>query len=263
MNRIDKAFAELKAAGKKALITFVTAGDPDLDTTEKAVTEMFGNGADIIELGVPFSDPVAEGPVIQEASLRSLEGGTNLDKIFGIVINIRRKTDKPLLLMMYLNTVFRYGTERFFEKCRMTGIDGVIIPDMPYEEKDEVSAQAKANAYAAFIVRNDRKLFAGRTVECNQRQRTFKQRNDILRIKISADYKHTVKISVNAVFIVIYVHISDIAAYKCYVIAKAFSFFFKAVEHCRKITVFNSLFRFIHKKNADIECLIRFQCTSL
>ena len=145
MNRIDKAFAELKAAGKKALITFVTAGDPDLDTTEKAVIEMFGNGADIIELGVPFSDPVAEGPVIQEASLRSLEGGTNLDKIFGIVINIRRKTDKPLLLMMYLNTIFRYGTERFFEKCRMTGIDGVIIPDMPYEEKDEVSAQAKAN----------------------------------------------------------------------------------------------------------------------
>jgi len=116
MNRIDKAFAELKAAGKKALITFVTAGDPDLDTTEKAVIEMFGNGADIIELGVPFSDPVAEGPVIQEASLRSLEGGTNLDRIFGIVINIRRKTDKPLLLMMYINTIFRYGTEKFYPR---------------------------------------------------------------------------------------------------------------------------------------------------
>lgn len=145
MNRIENKFAELKAAGKKALITFLTSGDPDIETTEKAVLEMFDKGADIIELGVPFSDPVAEGPVIQEASLRSLNGGTNLDKIFGAVENIRKATDKPLVLMMYINTVFRYGTAKFFEKCRLTGIDGVIIPDMPYEEKDEVSAEAKAN----------------------------------------------------------------------------------------------------------------------
>ena len=148
MNRIENKFAELKAAGKKALITFLTSGDPDIETTEKAVLEMFDKGADIIELGVPFSDPVAEGPVIQEASLRSLNGGTNLDKIFGAVENIRKATDKPLVLMMYINTVFRYGTAKFFEKCRLTGIDGVIIPDMPYEEKAEMEEPANAHNVA-------------------------------------------------------------------------------------------------------------------
>lgn len=138
INRIDRYFAELKAANKKALITFVTAGDPDLETTEKTVLEMFDRGADIIELGVPFSDPIAEGVTIQKASLRSLNNGTTLDKIFDTVKNIRTKTDKPLLLMMYLNTIFVYGTEKFFSLCREYGIDGVIVPDMPYEERDEI-----------------------------------------------------------------------------------------------------------------------------
>ncbi|MBQ4486778.1 MAG: tryptophan synthase subunit alpha, partial [Oscillospiraceae bacterium] len=118
MNRIDSRFAELKAQNRKALITFITAGDPDMHTTEENVLAMFDNGADIIELGVPFSDPIAEGVTIQESSLRSLSGGTTLDKIFPTVESIRSKTDKPLILMMYLNTIFVYGCEKFFERCK-------------------------------------------------------------------------------------------------------------------------------------------------
>lgn len=143
MNRIDKCFNELKAQNKKALITFITSGDPDIETTEKTALEMFDKGADIIELGVPFSDPVAEGVTIQKASLRALNGGVNLDKIFNCVQNIRKRTDKPLLLMMYINTIFVYGTEKFFKSCSEYGIDGVIVPDMPYEERDEISDTAE------------------------------------------------------------------------------------------------------------------------
>lgn len=145
MNRIETALAELKNKNEKALIPFVTAGDPDLETTESLVLEMFSSGADIIEIGVPFSDPVAEGKVIQAASLRSLKQGTNLNGIFAMVENLRKKTDKPLLLMMYINTIFRFGTEKFFELCREKGIDGVIVPDLPYEEKEEISSYAEKN----------------------------------------------------------------------------------------------------------------------
>lgn len=139
MNRIEKCFNDLKSANKKALITFITSGDPDIETTEKATLEMFDKGADIIELGVPFSDPVAEGVTIQKASLRALQGGVNLDKIFECVRNIRKSCDKPLILMMYINTIFVYGTDRFFKACGENGIDGVIVPDMPYEERDEIA----------------------------------------------------------------------------------------------------------------------------
>ena len=111
-NRIDTCFENLKNQGKKALITFITAGDPDLETSEKNVLEMFENGADIVEIGVPFSDPIAEGKTIQKSSQRALKGGVNLDKIFDMVINLRKKTNKPLLLMMYLNTLFKYGKEK-------------------------------------------------------------------------------------------------------------------------------------------------------
>lgn len=146
MNRIDACLSKLKAEGKKALITFITAGDPSLDTTEKLVLTMFDNGADIIEIGVPFSDPIAEGKTIQEASLRALSTGeTNLDTIFELVKRLRSQTDKPLLLMMYVNTIFRYGTEKFFSLCKENGIDGVIVPDLPYEERDEILPLAKAN----------------------------------------------------------------------------------------------------------------------
>ncbi|MBR1383673.1 MAG: tryptophan synthase subunit alpha, partial [Ruminococcus sp.] len=149
-NRIDECFEALKEQDRKALITFVTAGDPDMDTTEKIVLKMFESGADIIELGVPFSDPIAEGPTIQKASLRSLNGGTTLDKIFELVKSLRQKTDKPLLLMMYINTIFKYGTERFFENCKTNSIDGVIVPDMPFEEREEI--QETADRYGIYNI---------------------------------------------------------------------------------------------------------------
>ncbi len=142
MNRIDRKFRELN--GEKALITFITAGDPDLDTTKRLVLEMEKSGADLIELGVPFSDPIAEGPTIQKASVRALRGGVTLVKIFSLVRELRQVSDIPLLLMMYINTIYRFGTRRFFDLCVETGIDGVIIPDLPFEEKDEVDGFAKA-----------------------------------------------------------------------------------------------------------------------
>jgi len=143
-NRIDEKFAQLKAQNKKALITYISAGDGGLELTEKAVLEMEKNGADIIEIGVPFSDPIAEGPVIQEASLRSLRDyHTTLKSVFEMVKKLRTQTDMPLLLMLYANTVFR--TPDFFDKCHEVGIDGVIIPDLPFEEHDEFKQAAEKN----------------------------------------------------------------------------------------------------------------------
>ncbi len=145
MNRINDCLSRLKAEGKKALVTFITAGDPSMETTKELVLTMFENGTDIVEIGVPFSDPIAEGKNIQEASLRALASGkTNLNTIFELVKELRKKTQKPLVLMMYVNSIFRYGTERFFMLCKENGVDGVIIPDMPYEERSEVLPYAKA-----------------------------------------------------------------------------------------------------------------------
>ena len=144
-NKIDARLEQCKAEGRKALITFITAGDGGYDCTEKAVLEMAKNGADLIELGVPFSDPIAEGPVIQCASERSLRNGTTLVGIFDLVRRLRKETDVPLLLMMYLNTIFRFGTDRFFALCEECGIDGVIVPDIPFEEKDEIQGSAGAH----------------------------------------------------------------------------------------------------------------------
>ncbi len=141
-NRIDAALAQCKAAGKKALIPFITSGDGGYLCTEQAVLKMVESGADLIELGVPFSDPIAEGPVIQRASERALQGGTTLKGIFEMVKRLREKTNVPLLLMMYLNTIFRFGTDRFFATCQECGIDGVIVPDIPFEEKDEIQGSA-------------------------------------------------------------------------------------------------------------------------
>ncbi len=143
-NRIDKKFAELKAAGKKALITYIVAGDGGYDLTEQAVLEMEQQGVDIVEIGVPFSDPIAEGTVIQEASLRSLrDNHTTLKGAFELVERLRKKTDMPLLLMLYANTVFR--TKDFFERCKAVGVDGVIIPDLPFEEHEEFDKPAREN----------------------------------------------------------------------------------------------------------------------
>lgn len=145
-NRIDAKFADLKAKGRKALITYIVSGDGGYDLTEQAVLEMEQNGVDIVEIGVPFSDPIAEGEVIQEASLRSLrDNHTTLEGTFALVERLRKKTDMPLLLMLYANTIFRSGTDKFFAKCKEVGVDGVIVPDLPFEEHDEFDGAAHAN----------------------------------------------------------------------------------------------------------------------
>ncbi|MBQ8577818.1 MAG: tryptophan synthase subunit alpha [Clostridia bacterium] len=132
MSNIANAFS-----GGKAFIPFITCGDPDLATTAAAVREAAKNGADLIELGIPFSDPTAEGPVIQAASLRALQAGTTTDKIFDLVRDLRRDVTIPMVFMTYANVVFSYGTERFCSACRDIGIDGLILPDVPYEEKED------------------------------------------------------------------------------------------------------------------------------
>lgn len=134
MNRIAKAFEN-----NKAFIAFITGGDPDIETTEKLIVAMAESGVDIIEIGIPFSDPVAEGIVIQEADERALRNGCTVDKLFDMVNRVRTKVNIPLLFMTYINPVFVYGKERFMEKCSRCGIDGIIVPDLPFEEKDELS----------------------------------------------------------------------------------------------------------------------------
>ncbi|SEK23737.1 tryptophan synthase, alpha chain [Ruminococcus sp. YRD2003] len=121
----------------KAFIPFITCGDPDLETTGKIVREMAAKGADLIELGIPFSDPTAEGPVIQAANIRALAGGVTTDKIFEFVKELRRDVKIPLVFMTYANVVFSYDAERFMARCCETGVDGIILPDLPFEEKDE------------------------------------------------------------------------------------------------------------------------------
>lgn len=137
MNRIAKAFE-----ANQTFIGFITGGDPAVVKTEEFILEMIAGGADIIEIGIPFSDPIAEGPVIQEANLRALGNGANPDKLFDMVASLRLKTQAPLLFMTYLNPVFRYGYERFFSRCQECGLDGIIIPDLPYEERQEVEEVA-------------------------------------------------------------------------------------------------------------------------
>ena len=121
----------------KAFIPFITCGDPDLETTGKIVRAAAENGADLIELGIPFSDPTAEGPVIQGANIRALAGGVTTDKIFAFVKELRQDVMVPMVFMTYANVVFSYGAERFISTCREIGIDGIILPDLPFEEKDE------------------------------------------------------------------------------------------------------------------------------
>lgn len=127
----------------KAFIAFITCGDPDLETTAAAVRAAAANGADLIELGIPFSDPTAEGPVIQGANIRALRGGVTTDKIFDLVRELRRDVTIPLVFMTYANVVFSYGADRFLSACRDIGIDGLILPDVPYEEKEEFLPQCR------------------------------------------------------------------------------------------------------------------------
>jgi tryptophan synthase alpha chain len=143
MTRIGKKFAQLKKEGRKALITFVTAGDPDLALTERLIPSMAAAGADIIELGMPFSDPMADGPTIQLSSERALAGGTTLAAILAMVKRVRQVCDVPILLMGYFNPVFIFGQERFCREAAAAGVDGVLLVDLPPEEAGEFSRLAK------------------------------------------------------------------------------------------------------------------------
>lgn len=135
MSRIQQAFTK-----GKAFIPFVTGGDPALETTEKLLYEMAESGADLIEIGIPFSDPIAEGPVIQEADERALRGGCTTDRLFDLVERVRRKLELPLVFMTYYNPIYSYGCDAFMKNCKRVGIDGVIVPDLPFEEKDELKS---------------------------------------------------------------------------------------------------------------------------
>ena len=132
MSNIKKAFEN-----KKAFIPFITCGDPDLETTASAVRAAVSKGADLIELGIPFSDPTAEGPVIQGANLRALKGGITTDQIFEFAEKLRQDITVPMVFMTYSNVVFSYGAENFLSSCSRVGMDGLILPDLPFEEKEE------------------------------------------------------------------------------------------------------------------------------
>lgn len=138
MSKIKNAFAN-----SKAFVAFITCGDPDLATTAAVVREAVKNGADLIELGIPFSDPTAEGPVIQGANLRALNGGVTTDKIFDLVRDLRKDVSVPMVFMTYANVVYSYNAEKFISICQEIGIDGLILPDLPFEEKEEFQPLCK------------------------------------------------------------------------------------------------------------------------
>lgn len=138
MNKIRNAFEN-----KKAFIGFLTAGDPTFEDSYNNIMAMVRAGADLIEIGIPFSDPIAEGVVIQNANVRALGNGMTTDRAFELAEKVRSQTDIPICFMTYLNPVYKYGYDRFFERCRQIGVDGLICPDMPFEEKHEASDVAK------------------------------------------------------------------------------------------------------------------------
>jgi tryptophan synthase alpha chain len=139
-SRIQSAFKN-----KKAFIGFVTAGDPSIEKSEEFILEMVRAGTDLIEIGIPFSDPIAEGKVIEAANVRALRAGTTVEKVFELVRSLRRKTDVPLVFLTYLNPVLNAGYDKFFARCGALGVDGIIIPDLPFEEKREVKDYAEQN----------------------------------------------------------------------------------------------------------------------
>jgi tryptophan synthase alpha chain len=153
MNRIDLLFKSLKIEEKKALVPFLTAGDPDLAATRDLVLALEECGASMIELGVPFSDPIADGPVIQASSLRALRQGIDIKKILVLVHELRQKTDIPIVLMTYFNPVYRLGSEKLATQASLAGVDGFVIPDLPFEESAEWRASARTNNLdAVFLV---------------------------------------------------------------------------------------------------------------
>ena len=145
MSKIEKAFQEAKAKGHKAFIPFITAGDPHIQATENFIYALEEAGSTIVELGIPFSDPIADGPVIQRANLRAMAEGINLHKIFDMVERVRRRSAIPIVFLMYANTIHYYGIKDFFKKCQEVGVDGVVVPDVPLEEKQEFTSYAQAS----------------------------------------------------------------------------------------------------------------------
>lgn len=146
MSRIETVFQTLQEKGEKALIGFLTFGCPSKESTIALVEEMEKNGLDIIELGIPYSDPLADGETIKKASKQAIDSGIKVKDVFEGIVEIRKKSQIPIVLLTYFNTVFNYGVDRFFEKMKETGADGIIIPDLPLEEKAEITDAAKENA---------------------------------------------------------------------------------------------------------------------
>lgn len=139
MNRIEEKLEDLQAKNEKAFITYMTAGLPDIKGTKEIIKTQEIAGTDIIELGIPFSDPAADGPVIQQASYESIRKGTNLVKVFDMIEELRIESQIPIVFMMYYNTILHYGVEPFVDRCAKVGVDGLIIPDLPFEEQGELS----------------------------------------------------------------------------------------------------------------------------
>ncbi len=146
MNRIDKVFEDLKQKKEKALVGFLTAGDPNISDSLRIITAMCQAGLDVLELGIPFSDPTADGPVIQRSSARALSKGVNLKAVLEMTGNIRKKTQIPIILFSYYNPIHAYGAKAFYEDARSAGADGVLVVDLPPEESDEMTDQWPGNA---------------------------------------------------------------------------------------------------------------------
>lgn len=150
MNRIDERFDQLKTEGKKALIAFLAVGDPDIEISKRAIYTMQEEGVDLIELGVPFSDPAADGPTIQCAYEHALENGTDIFRVLELVAEIRDNIEVPMVFLLYYNVVVQYGVKKFFEDCQKAGVDGLIIPDLPFEECDEI--EEYTNKYGVYQI---------------------------------------------------------------------------------------------------------------
>lgn len=145
MNRIKEKFEQLREQNKKALITFATAADPNFEVSKKLIKQMETDGADIIEIGVPYSDPVAEGPIIQAANQRALKNKVKIADVMEMVRELREEYNVkvPFLYILYLNCILQYGVDKFFKHCKKVGVDGIIVPDLPFEEQAEISEQAE------------------------------------------------------------------------------------------------------------------------
>lgn len=152
MNRIDNRLNNLKKEGKKAFITYITAGLPDMEGTMRILKEQFEAGVDVAQLGIPFSDPVADGPIIQTASYHAIQNGVNLRKCFDMVSKLREDCELPIVFLAYFNTILHYGIEAFAKKCNEAGVDGVIVPDLPYEEQYELREALEKEGDATYII---------------------------------------------------------------------------------------------------------------